>query len=383
MLPTVAPRSRSATPHTFSSACRTRPYYRPRGLVTGAGTTAPIPGRRGGSWRPPARTAVPAWSGATAWLHGLQAMLASPAGEVHRRRLSVRLETALDVAAEDARAADSRTGRHVATSHATVAALLGCSTKTVQRARLLVEAVGYATTVTEGRYLTTTERAAARLVHGGDQRRMASERALTVPRPSSDVHLPRRGAVSALPKSRSGLPKRAQARARVATRPKKTHQLTPVRPLAVQQLAADLARRLPWLARSHIGTLCDALTTLGLDATGWTAADIIEYLDADNAEAGRYQPNPDSQRNPIGLFFLQAQRALAGVEPPVARRRAAAQARAARRAADAAAAQAERDRLAEIAANPQAQARIRTAQESMRQMVADVQRRQRLARVQH
>ena len=124
MLPTVAPDPRSAIPLRQFHRCRTRSYYRPRGLVTGAGTTAPIPGRRGGSWRPPARTSVPAWSGATAWLHALQAVLASPAGEVHRRRLSVRLETAVDVAAEDARAADSRTGRHVTTSHATVAALL-------------------------------------------------------------------------------------------------------------------------------------------------------------------------------------------------------------------------------------------------------------------
>ena len=149
--------------------------------------------------------------------------------------------------------------------------------------------------------------------------------------------------------------------------------------MAVQQLAADLARRLPWLARGHIGTLCDALITLGLDATGWTGADIVEHLDADNAAAGRYQPNPDSQRNPIGLFLLQARRALADVESPVARRQAASAARAARRAAAAAAAHAERNRLAALATNPHAQARIRAAQASMREMVADARRKQRLA----
>lgn len=46
-------------------------------------------------------------------------------------------------------------------------ALLGCSDKTVQRARLLMEGLGYATTVVAGRYLTTEERVAARLARRG------------------------------------------------------------------------------------------------------------------------------------------------------------------------------------------------------------------------
>lgn len=369
MLPTVAPDTRLATPLPPGSACRTRRYYRPRGGTSRPAITPPVPVRRGGSWRPSAPVAAPVWPGASAWLERLQAVLLSPAGEVHRRRLQVSVETALDVAVEDARAADSRTGRHVTTAHATVATLLGCSSKTVQRARLLVEALGYAATVTAGRYLTSEERAAARLAHGGDQRRMASERALTVPRLHQDVHLPRRGEVPALVSPRSGLPKHAQARAREGRKPRnkpRTHQQPVVRPLAVQRLAADLARRLPWLARGHIGTLCDALAVLGLDADGWTARDVIAHLDADNIEAGRYQPAPNSQRNPVGLFVVQVKRALTGVEPPVPRRRREADARAVQKAEDAAAATAVRAQLAAQQADPEAQARIATAKATIR-----------------
>lgn len=371
MLPTVAPDTRSATPDPPLSACRTRRYYRPAHGTSRPAVTAPVPARRGGSWRPSSTTPPPAiWSGAANWLSSLQAVLTTPAGEAVRRRWRVRPETLLDVAAEDARAADSRTGRHVTTAHETVAALLGCSVATVRRARQLMEALGHAQTVVCGRYLTAEERAVARAVHGGHQRRMASERALTVPRDQQNEHLPRRGEVPACPQLRSGLPKRAQAHpwdGSQKRRRTKTHQS---RPLTVQQLAADLARRLPWLARGHIGTLCDALVALGLDSDGWTARDVIDHLDADNVATGRYQLAPTTQRNPVGLFIVQVQRALAGAEPPVPRRRREAEARAAQRAADAEAAAAERARLAAQDADPEAQARIATAKASIRAMLA-------------
>lgn len=138
----------------------------------------------------------------------------------------------------------------------------------------------------------------------------------------------------------------------------------------MQRLAAQLAERLPWLARGHIGTLCDALVGLGLDANGWTAQDLIDRLDAANVAAGRYQPAPGAQRNPIGLFIIQARRVVAGVEPPVVRRRQQAAARAAEHAAQAAAQAAERDRLASLAADPAAQARIAAAKRQIRATLA-------------
>ncbi len=78
----------------------------------------------------------------------------------------------------------------------------------------------------------------------------------------------------------------------------------------MQLLAADLACRLPWLVRGHLGSLYDALTVPGLDSTVWTARDVSKHLDADNSAAGRGQPAPGDQRNPVGLCLVQAQRAV-------------------------------------------------------------------------
>lgn len=315
----------------------------------------------------------PAWTSAAGWLDSLAAHLVTPEADQIRRQTSIRAETVLDVAAEDARAADSRTGRHVSTAHATVAALLGCSTKTVQRARTLVEQLGYAVTVAAGRYLTSTERLAAHEHHGGHQHRIASERALTVPRLSTNVHLPRRGQVVNTVQLRSNSPRRATARrGRTATRTRSTNE---AQPLAVQQLAAALASRLPWLARGHIGSLCSALTTLGIDATTWTARDVIERLDAANAAAGRTQPAAQDQRNPIGLFISQARTALAGVESPVRSRDHDRQARQAQRTNRLAAMAAEKCRRDTLAADGEAQSRISDAQQSIRALLA-AQRRQ-------
>lgn len=362
MLPTVAPDPPTPSPLRRVASCRPRPYYRP---TSGPRTTQrpPIPGRRGGSWRPTSPpTAQPGWPGATGWLAGLTAMLQTLEGDTRRRQLAIRLETVLDVAAEDARAADSRTGRHVTTAHATVAAILGCSTKTVQRARLLLEGLGYATTVTPGRYLTTAERAAARLVHGGDQRRMASERTLTVPRSSTNVHLPRRGASSPTSLVRDGLPSSGIAARHRRRQPQK--RVKKDRPsLAVQKLGAGLARDVPWLARGHIGHLCHGLEALNLDNIGWTARDVLTLLDTHRRNHGWAGIDPAHQRNPVALFIAQLRPALAGVtETPNDRRRR----EQAARTAQAAAAAVARDQLEAQLADPAAQQRTRQAQAEAR-----------------
>ena len=372
MLPTVAPNPALASHSRLSVTRPRRSYYRP----SGGGKPRhrmPIPARAGGSWRAPAGAMPPAWTSSAGWLDSLNAHLVSPEADQLRRHTRIRVETVLDVAAEDARAADSRTGRHVSTAHATVAALLGCSTKTVQRARTLVEQLGYAVTVAAGRYLTSTERLAAHEHHGGHQHRIASERALTVPRSSTNVHLPRRGQPVSPIQLRSNSPRRARARpGGTATRTRSTNE---ARPLPVQQLAAALASRLPWLARGHIGSLCNALTALGIDATTWTAGDVIEHLDAANASAGRTQPAAQDQRNPLGLFISQARTALAGVESPVRARDRDRQVRQAQRSTEIAAATAEKCRREALAADYDAQRRISDAQQSIRALLAAQRRR--------
>ncbi len=357
---------------------RARAYYRPTCGPRDTHTRI-TPSCRGQAWRPthgprlPA--SVPIWSGPDAWLTELEAALRSPEGEKLRREAHVHVETALDVAAVDARAADRRTGRGVATAHATVATTLECSAKTVQRARTLIQALGHAITVLTGRYLTTEERAEANAHHGGHQRRMASERALLTPRHSPNVHLPRRGQVVSDVQLRSGLPKRALTRARAASRPASNatnHRTGQEKPaLKVQRLAGALAQRLPWLARGHIGSLCRTLMALGLDEDGWSAHDVIDLLDQRNVQLGLYSPPSHAQRDPLALFAHQVRAALADVDEPPRRRRArhgAAQAQA--RAHAQAQRAAEHAQLAAEQADPDAQARKAQAQQDIRALLA-------------
>ncbi len=361
-----------------AAVCPRRRYYRP---CTGQRDLRSTVTRscRGRAWRPsdgPTLPAtVPVWSSAAHWLETLTAAITTPEGEELRAAAKVSIDTLLDVAAADARAADSRTGRGVTTAHETVAKALGCSAKTVQRARSLLEALGFAVTVVGGRYLTTEERAAATAHHGGDQRRMASERALLVPRSLTNVHLPRRGKSSSTLTSRSGLPTRADARGEAAPRPapkrKAARSFLPRPPVAVQRLAAGLAQRLPWLARGHIGSLCHTLTRLGLDDVGWTAHDVIDMLDRRNLDIGLFEPSPSSQRDPLALFAHQVRAALVDVdEPPRLRRARDAAARADERARVLAARAAEDARLAAERADPEVQARIAAAKRKMREHLA-------------
>lgn len=358
----------------LSPALPPRRYYRPtdgpRDVRTPIASSC-----RGLSWRPTCDpgvlATVPVWSGAGSWLDALAAALRTPQGDAQRRTARVRVETVLDVAAVDARAADSRTGRGVATAHATVARQLGCAPKTIQRARRLIEALGYAVTVLTGRYLTTQERAVAKDQHGGDQRRMASERTLTIPQATTHVHLPRRGQVHNQGFSRSGLPTRAQGRAGAAPRPARTRK--PQRqadrpPLPVQRLAAGLAQRMPWLARGHIGALCRTLGTLGLDDIGWTPADVITMLDRRNVDLGVYSIDARAQTAPLALFAHQARAALANqpVEPPRQRRQRAADALTADRARRSAERAADDERYQAELADPAAQARIADAKAAIR-----------------
>ncbi len=390
MLPTIAlarPKSRPSAARPVSlvdvdeaDTRRNRPrrYYRPCSGPRDLGS-ATARSCRGRAWRPsegpklPAT--VPVWFGAAHWLDALSAAVRAPEGQELRAAAKVCVDTLLDVAAADARAADRRTGRGVTTAHDTVAADLGCSGKTVQRARTLVEALGYATTIVVGRYLTTEERAEANAHHGGDQRRMASERALLVPRSTSNVHLPRRGALTPTPPLRSELPKRANARSGAASRPpatKKTRLRCHPRPaIAVQRLAAGIAQRLPWLARGHIGSLCRTLTLLGLDDQGWSTQDVIDMLDRRNVQLGLYSLSGSAQRDPLALFAHQVRAALVDIdEPPRLRRARDATARAADQAQARADREAENAHLAAELADPQVQSRIWETKRRMREQLS-------------
>lgn len=244
--------------------------------------------------------------------------LKTPEGEALRRAAKVAPATFLAVARADWGAADVATGRGVATSHETVAQQLGMSSKTVQRSRDLMAALGFAVTVAEGRYLTRAERAAARAQHGQTQTRAASLRALTLPRPRpahqavENVQLPRRGLTLPTPYLSENSSTRARARAGAASRQPKpttnhqTRRSTSTRvasPLEHQRFAAALVQRLPWLARNrHIGSVVRMIAHTKLDVDRWSADALIDAINRHLSSRGSRPLEPGLQRNPVGYL---------------------------------------------------------------------------------
>ena len=75
-------------------------------------------------------------------------------------------------------------------------------------------------------------------------------------------------------------------------------------PVGVQKLAAQLARRMPWLARDrHIGALARLLHRHKLDVdAGWSAGRLLAVLEQHLRGIGRQVPDPAQQRNPLGYL---------------------------------------------------------------------------------
>lgn len=315
----------SARPSTTARVSQKTPSA--RALNAGEGA----PPTRVGSWSLPAPegayAAITAWPSATAWFDAVMDALRTPEGERARKLARVAADTLLRVAYADAKAADQLTGRGVSTAHETVALRLGMSSKTVQRSRNLLQTLGFAVTVVEGRYLHGHERQQAHEKHGGRQLRAASTRALTMPcgyrppvaradlgsLPVENVQLPTRGKVnrSLIVKKRS--PRRTLTRApedAAARRPAemKTRRPKPpsqARPLEVQRLAAGLCAAMSWLDRAttHIGTLCDTLQAHGLSGRGWTAESLQAAIQHRRLELGITLAAVDEQRDPLAYFI--------------------------------------------------------------------------------
>lgn len=319
---------------TFMGRCRFRPDAASARVSLRAGTPRT---QRGQSWSvmvelpDEQRGTLPVWLSDQAWLRELTTALhgASHNGSSVRVRegetwtqACVTIETILAVARMDAASADRLTGRNVRTANRTVARRLGCSFRTVQRARIIIESLGFSVTVERGRYLTTEEREAARKSHGRNQRRIASTRYLTVPRPahapmgdSSIGALPRCGSSTSHSSVSRYSPTRANARAGAASRRAPTtterrRRRASSRP--VHHLADGLQRLLPYLTgwndpaidpakhRKRFGALCRTLRMCGLYDTDWTAQDVYQLLNG-RLQARGLCPIPVShQRDQIG-----------------------------------------------------------------------------------
>ncbi len=280
---------------------------------------------------------IPVWGGRRRWLAAVRITLDSRAGRRAAAHHHVAADTAMAVARADAQVADHRTGRSVTTSHQTVARRIGSCSKTVQRARELLAALGLAVVVTPGRYLTRAERRTAWEATGRRIIRVASTRVLTLAQHLVEhVHLPRRGSGTLLRSRQLVVTKRARARAGA---PKDNEP----RPLWLQLLAAALVSRLGHLARAgttHIGHLCNALDQAGVTpewaglspnvdqlspserttAAEVAAARIIDALDQRNKAAGLLSLPADCQHHPIALLVHQIRHLIAaGVDPGAVR----------------------------------------------------------------
>jgi hypothetical protein len=302
---------------------------------------------------------VVAWTSGAAWFDALMDCLATPYGDECRRLAKVAAGTLLRVARSDWLSADVATGRGVSTAHETVAAELGMSGKTVQRARALMETLGFSVTITVGRYLSRSERVAAHQVHGGRQYRAASLRALTLPkkRPVENVQLPSPREGKSLSPVVKSSPTRAHARRPVASLPqqgsmtnkRRGHDRKP-RPLIDQRLAAELVARLPWLNKGrHVGTVSLFLHRLGVTGQDWTAHGLLAAVDQFCASTGARNVDPRAHRDPAAyLAWLINNARAAGAEPNRTRHAAAAARRAVEQAARREKARQEAERVAAI-----------------------------------
>lgn len=277
---------------------------------------------------------VVAWRSSASWLATVYRQLTSRRGLSALKRARITRDTVLLVARADARSADFRTGRGVSTSHATVAARLGMSKRTVGTARRLLESLGLAVTVALGRHLSPAERSQAHAAHGGYQQAAASVRALTVPAgipvPVENFHLPRSGYVLEESHLSENSPTRARGRARAASRQKPSKKKgnqphRPPRPVEIQRFAWDIARHFglttPELAtpardprdlaqpaggtlhgHRHIGHLCRLLEQHRVTPERYTLDTLRREID-DMLRERRITPPPnDAKRDRIAHF---------------------------------------------------------------------------------
>lgn len=252
-----------------------------------------------------APASVPMWSSRAAWVDGLR----SWATDAAVRQVCVRLDcsitsgTLLSIAIAMAPHADHATGRNMAAARATIAKQVGCDPRTVTTAWRVLGATGWAFEASRG--------------HGGPGVPSIGRRTsiwhLTprreTPAPVEFFHLPTPSGVGLLsPVVKNSTSARSCAhRPDQTQKPKRRYRAhTEPRPLALQRLAGQLAALAPVLGHGHIGTLCDALTTAGIDSQHWTAKQLKDALEADNWSW------PDQIERPGGFLVSRLHRLTRG-----------------------------------------------------------------------
>lgn len=259
---------------------------------------------------------LPVWTSRDGWIAELSAWLATDEGLAECLRLHIKPELVLRVAMVLAAHADHATGRHCAVTNATVAQGAGCSQRSVSTVRKVVSASGLAVLIQQGHGSPTTARVGWR---------PAIWHLVSRPKPVDNPALG--DAVCDLPPSRSDrrlTPDRSQSpNARTRAPQPKSNPLkkSPLRrgrcaprPLAVQRLADELVGnaygRKPvcvGLDSGHIGAICQAIISAGIDPAVWSAEQLKNALNADMK--ARHWSWPDRIERP-GAFLASRLRRL-------------------------------------------------------------------------
>lgn len=230
---------------------------------------------------PGACSLLPAWWGREHWLN-VDVWCGLAARPDWCREEHVNADTAVRVARAHAGYADKATGRSCRPTNERIAAELQVSVRTVQRARRLLKRLRLVVEVVRGRSILTRAERLQAWRRGSSHRRIASEFALTSPRPPPPVDgvtPPATPKVSRGSHLREGFFRPKDRRRMGAARPS-TYQERPATLSADQQLtkclAAGLQQRIGWLR----GTSPRRLTSLHRFALeGWTPRDVHTALD--------------------------------------------------------------------------------------------------------
>ncbi|WP_344128045.1 rep protein, partial [Mycolicibacterium murale] len=262
---------------------------------------------------------APMWTSRAAWLDGLRQWAHLPAFSelCAEQRVSITAATLLSIAAVMAEHADHGTGRHVAVTRATIADKVGCDVRTVTTAWRVLRASQWAVEAQRGHGSTNTPSIGRRpsVYHLVPRREVRPPHRPVV----HDFHLPPSGGVSCSspvgsysPSGRASAPTDCILQNGFKTRTGRPGRATAARPLAMQKLAAGLVATTHGLDRTHIGAICDALTSAGIDPAVWTARAVNDALNADMRTRGWTWP--DHIANP-GAFLSSRLRRLSWAPP--------------------------------------------------------------------
>lgn len=262
---------------------------------------------------------VPCWPGRQAWLRDVAAALdTDSATRIRQSNAKVAAATVLAVATAHAHFAETRTGRHMVASLATLAKRSELSIDQVRRGRRVLRTLGLLVDLQLGRRLTGIEIQAARHLHGHTQTGAASEIALTTPARIAALRpkpAPRSASDTSAPLSPLGFFSGSElAKNRRTLRKKRatTNRTTIPRPISLQRVTAELVSKSRGLDQTakylkktchldaarpstapvrHLGALCDVIAAAGIDTERFTAQHIKDALDLDGRRNGLSWPD--------------------------------------------------------------------------------------------